>query len=176
MYRKKNNNTKITKKYNKKGKELEAFAEILASACDSTCASDWRTHRLHSDKTVSHGTSAAGQTAAVAEWGGEKAVGGGGGGGEEGRTEWSSALAGEWATTEKNRGREAGTHPQEGREAQAVVAHSKVVWFGPDHFHNVLVELGLFALFWGEQQHITHQSSSRWPASGEITSWLKTAC
>lgn len=46
----------------------------------------------------------------------------------------------------REREREAGTHPQEGREALAVVAHSKVVRFGPDDFDDVLVELGLFPL------------------------------
>lgn len=47
---------------------------------------------------------------------------------------------------ERERERGAGTHPQEGREALAVVAHSKVVRFGPDDFDDVLVELGLFPL------------------------------
>lgn len=47
---------------------------------------------------------------------------------------------------ETEREREASTHPQEGREAQAVVAHSKVVRFGPDDFDDVLIELGLFPL------------------------------
>lgn len=33
----------------KKGKQLQAFAEILASGSDSTCASERQTHRLHTD-------------------------------------------------------------------------------------------------------------------------------
>lgn len=38
------------------------------------------------------------------------------------------------------------THAQEGGEPQSVVAHGEVVWFRPDHLHNVLIELGLFPL------------------------------
>lgn len=40
----------------------------------------------------------------------------------------------------------ASTHAQEGGESQTVVAYSKVVWFGPDDLHYVLIELGLFPL------------------------------
>lgn len=87
----------------------------------------------------------------------------------------SSASAGEWAVTREGRekGSEAGTHPQEGREAQAVVAHSKVVRFGPDDFDDVLVELGLFPLLvGGARTHITNQNSLLWPASwGIFKTW-----
>lgn len=41
------------------------------------------------------------------------------------------------------------THAQEGGEPQSVVAYSKVVWFGPDDLHDVLIELGLFPLSGG---------------------------
>lgn len=40
----------------------------------------------------------------------------------------------------------ASTHAQEGGEPQSIVAYGKVVWFGPDDLHYVLIELGLFPL------------------------------
>lgn len=46
----------------------------------------------------------------------------------------------------------ANTNPEEWRVALAVVAHCKVVWFGPQDLHDVFIELGLFLLPSGRER------------------------
>lgn len=52
-------------------------------------------------------------------------------------------------------GAESCTHSKEGGEPHAVIAHSKVVWFGPDDLHYVLIELGLLPLLGNTMQNFS---------------------
>lgn len=38
------------------------------------------------------------------------------------------------------------THPQKGGESLAIVSHGKVVWFGPEDFHDVFIKFSLLDL------------------------------
>lgn len=53
------------------------------------------------------------------------------------------------------------THAEEGGESHAVIAYGKVVWFGPDDFHYVLIELGLLPLLGGTMANFSAEKRTK---------------
>lgn len=54
------------------------------------------------------------------------------------------------------------THPEKWRVALPIVAHGKVVWFGPQDLHNVLIELCLFLLQKEKDECLPHCIHPQW--------------